>query len=219
MNWSRFERGFEADSRQVYLLLLEITDDETARNIIKESIAQLKILIPQIPDIGGKKNMMYKDLLESVKLLALYRSMGKFGYPPEVIFKIIFKTFEIRMEKYPRFILKLIGRLQFTPIFRRKLTKLSEQSKKKEYPENFVFDIVSGDGKDFDWGIEFSECAILKFFRAQNAENLMKFICPNDFVTSKYFGLGLRRKMTLAEGFPMCDQHLKRGGKTEIILP
>lgn len=54
--------------------------------------------------LGGKKNMMYKDLLEFVKLLALYRSMSKFGYPPEVTFKIIFRTFEIRMQKYPKFV-------------------------------------------------------------------------------------------------------------------
>ncbi|MEN6314782.1 MAG: L-2-amino-thiazoline-4-carboxylic acid hydrolase [Clostridiaceae bacterium] len=199
MNRSRFEKGFANDARQVYLLLLEIMDDVVAKNIIEESKAQLKNLIPHIPDIGGKKNMMYKDLLESVKLLALYRSMGKFGYPPEVTFKIIFRTFEIRMQKYPKFVLKILGRLQFTQIFRRKLIKLSEQSKQKQYPEDFVFEIVSGDGKNFDWGIEFSECAILKFFKSQNAEDLMKFICPNDFVTSKYFALGLQRRMTLAE--------------------
>ena len=47
----------------------------------------------------------------------------------------------------------------------------------------------------------------------------MPYICPNDYLFSKHFGLGLCRTMTLAEGFPRCHQYLKRGRETQVKLP
>lgn len=212
-------RLFLKDTKLVYPLLLEIMDADAARKIIDMSISEYGALAPDIPFIGGRANPMSKDLEEAAKLLAFYKAMESAGHPPETAFKIIFCTFEYKMEKYPKFLLKLMGTLQLSSFFKRKLVRLSEISQAKKYPEGFVFKIVNGEGGSFDWGIEFSECAILKFYKAQAAERFMPFICPNDFITSRYFGLGLNRTMTLAEGRPICDQYLKRGRETAIKFP
>lgn len=212
-------KDFSKEVRLIYPLLLELMNEETAKNVIDESEKQYKALIPQIPYIGGKRNPMSKDLHEAVRLLAFYRSMEPRGFSPVMTYKIIYRAFELKLGKYPKFILRLIGKLQLSSLFKMKLMKLAKVSKLKKYPEDFVFDIVNGDRKSFDWGIEFTECAILKFFKSQNAEELMPFICPNDYITSKFFGLGLSRSMTLAEGSPKCDQYLKRGRETVVKFP
>ena len=50
---------------------------------------------------------------------------------------------------------------------------------------------VEGDGDDFDWGMDYTECGIVKFLRAQGAGDLAPYFCLADFPMSDAFGLGL----------------------------
>ena len=212
-------RSFRKDAELVRKFLVELPDKDLPGAIIDQATAEYKALIPKIPFIGGGANLMTKDLLESVRLLAFYRAMKSNGFANGDSFRIIYRTLEYKLQRIPAFIRKNLGRLQMTAFFKRRLVLLSERNSRKVYPGNFAFKIVTGDGQNFDWGIEFSQCAILSFFRTQNAEEFMPYICPNDYLFSKHFGLGLCRTMTLAEGFPRCDQYLKRGRETQVKLP
>ena len=78
---------------------------------------------------------------------------------------------------------------------------------------------VNGNGQDFDYGIDYTECASCKFLIAQNALELAPYVCAVDKAASEMMGWGLSRTMTLAEGGEKCDFRFKKGGKTDVAMP
>ena len=79
--------------------------------------------------------------------------------------------------------------------------------------------MVVGDGQAFNFGINYTECAIVKFMEAQNAKELTPYLCNTDYVGSKAMGTGLRRTMTLAWGCEKCDFRYIKGGETQDVWP
>ena len=59
-------------------------------------------------------------------------------------------------------------------------------------------------------GVSRLECGIRKFYAAHNAEEFARYVCALDFIASDYFGWGLVRTTTLAEGDRCCDFRFKR---------
>jgi hypothetical protein len=74
-----------------------------------------------------------------------------------------------------------------------------------------VLTFVEGDGKSFDFGVDYTECGIVKYYRAQNADELAPYLCLGDFPLSQVLGTGLVRTTTLARGGPWCDFRFKNG--------
>ena len=91
------------------------------------------------------------------------------------------------------------------------MRKAASKSQERAHPADWVFSFVEGDGEEFDWGIDFTECRIVKFFRAQGAGELAPYLCLGDFPISDAFGTGLIRNTTIAEGGDRCDFRFKRG--------
>lgn len=117
-------------------------------------------------------------------------------------------------ERYPQFLLRLHGRFQLSGFGRRMAKKMAAETQKREYAENSVAVHMEGDGVDFDFGIDFLECAIVKFYEAQGAAGFAPYLCLFDFAMWKACGLGLRRTMTIAEGHEKCDFRYGKGRET-----
>ena len=60
---------------------------------------------------------------------------------------------------------------------------------------------------------------ICKFFHAQDADELIPYMCRHDYAMSRAFGWGLERTMTIAEGFDRCDFRFKKGREEEKGWP
>lgn len=190
-----------------------------ADTIIHEARNEYESLIPQIPYIGGSKVHMTSDLLESVVQLAYLKVLKSHGKTADESREILYRGMKTRLAQYPKVLFRLLGWLTFTKWYLRNLQRQARESQKCEYPAGFIFEVVTGDGKEFDWGLNFSECGICKFYRAQNASQLLPIVCPIDYVLSDAFGYGLVRTKTLAEGAEMCNPRMKRGRQTVWRLP
>ena len=70
------------------------------------------------------------------------------------------------------------------------LKYLASESKNHIYSGDFVFEFV--EGEDFDFGLDFEECAICKFFQSKGADEFVPYMCATDIPESKYGGLGLK---------------------------
>jgi hypothetical protein len=90
--------------------------------------------------------------------------------------------------------------------------------KNREYSGDYVLNYVAGE-QDFDWGVDYIECASCKFLDKQDAAELKPYVCAVDKVASEMLGWGLRRTMTLAEGDERCDFRFKKGGETSVSIP
>ena len=194
-------------------------DDATLDSVIDETQEVFESLIPQIPYIGGRKNRLSDILPMSAMSLALYKVLKARGVPVEEIGKLNYEIAERHSKHVSRLVKLLMSRLRFSRIIKRVLKKMAEKSQKKEFPEDWVFFYVEGDGEHFDVGIDYTECAICKFFHQQGADEFTKYMCLTDFASSKARGSGLFRTTTIAEGAEKCDFRWKKGGEVKSGWP
>ena len=192
-------------------LLISHYDSNLADTIVKKSRHEYENLISEIPDIGGKKNSSQTNLIMSAQCLALYRSLKSHGKNAGEAGQLIYELEEAQLTSVPRWILLLVGRWRFTKYSLNKMKKQAVESQNRRYPEDIVFTFLKGDGKEFDYGKDITECAICKFFHAQGADELVPYLCRTEFAVSRALGLGLVRTMTIAEGGKKCDPRFKRG--------
>jgi hypothetical protein len=79
--------------------------------------------------------------------------------------------------------------------------------------------LVEGNGQDFDWGVDYTECGICKFYQAQGAYELVPYLCALDFPSSEAADAGLVRTTTLGTGGLRCDFRYKYGRATLPVFP
>ena len=195
--------------------------EDFASEVMPEMRREYETLIPQIPYIGNKKPFK-QWLLATAQFLAMYKVLKRHGKSVEETGKIGYETSEQMLNAYPKFVLRFFGGATFSKKRLRNARILAEESQKRKYPGDYVFKFIEGDHENFDFGIDYSECASRKFLAAQDALELTPYICATDILQSEKFGWGLTRTMSLAEGGEKCDFRFKKGGKTNVtstVLP
>jgi hypothetical protein len=193
--------------------------DDLADQILLDSRREYEALIPKIPDVGGKKNINEKPLIQSTWALALYRALKSNSKTAEETGRVFYEGAEAQLHSYPRLLRYLVGRWTSTRYNMNKLKKQASASQKRLYPEDLVWSFVEGNGSEFDYGIDVKECGVCKFFHAQGADELTPYMCRLDFALSKALGWGLDRTTTIAEGGEKCDFRFKRGRETKEGWP
>ena len=195
-------------------------------NIEKLTIEMRKeyeILIPQLPHIGGSTNTMLPLLIGSASLLAVMRILEKEGMSIRDIGKFSYDFFESVSETRRSF--EESGKPDLTAFMLSKdtmfqkeyidvLKLVAKDSQVRRYPGDWVYEYVEGNGKTFNHGINFTECAIYKFFKEQNAEKFVPFICLFDFAAARASGYGFKRTQTIWNGAPFCDFRYSKEGNT-----
>jgi hypothetical protein len=208
---SDFSKFFGKYGRRV---LVSHYGKDLADTIVKETHNEYEELIPKLPYVGGKKNNLTKSLIQSAWALALFRALKVHGKTAEETGRMLYEMVEMQLRSYPKLLRYLVGRWYFTRYNYKKMKQQAAESQKRLYPEDWVWSFVQGDGKEFDWGIDNTECGACKFFHAQGADELTPYMCLLDFAMSKELGMGLVRTMTVAEGGEKCDFRYKRGRET-----
>jgi len=214
---SRLLKDFDRMVARVKRVLVSRYGEEQAKALIGESRREYEALIPQVPYIGEKSPMLI-FLLPTSRWLAVYRALQKRGATVEDGGRLIYEMMEAEMKAIPGPVRRLMGYLWFSSLLLRRVRKRAAESQKRQYPGGYVFTYIEGDGRDFDWGIDYMECSSCKLLKAQGAMDLAPYICAVDKVTSELLGWGLTRTMTLAEGFEKCDFRFKKGGLTRVAM-
>jgi hypothetical protein len=147
--------------------------------------------------------------------MALYRTLKKQGFELREAAQVLYDIFEAFLLSFPRPLLWAYRWYHFSPFHQRRLRLGAAQSQKRQYPGDWVFTYVEGNGNIFDFGVDITECAIVKFYRTHGVEEeIVPYLCKLDHAMSKFLGLGFTRRGTLAEGAPICDCRWKRGAET-----
>jgi hypothetical protein len=88
--------------------------------------------------------------------------------------------------------------------------RMEKWSKQSPYADDWKLTFVEGT-PDFDFGVDYTECGIVKFYGDHQAEELAPYLCLGDFPISRMTDSGLVRTTTLAHGGPRCDFRFKAG--------
>ena len=209
---SNLMREFDRNNKYAGRILASHYGD-LADTIWKEAHREYEALIPKIPYVGGRKNPTQTSLIRSTWALALFRALKNHGKTAEEAGNICYEMTEAPLYAYPGLLRNLVGRWYFRR-FRSSMEKAAAERRKRLYPEDSLSTFIQGDGKEFDFGMDTTECAICKFFHAQGADELTPYMCLTEFAVSKALNMGLVRTTTIAEGGEKCDPRYKRGRET-----
>jgi hypothetical protein len=191
---------------------------EDSEEMLHEARQQYEALIPQLPYIGGKQPFT-QFLISTAWFLSMYRVLKRRGETVEDVGQLLYQATEAYLQAYPRFLSRFLGFMSFSPRYLRKVQQRAVESHARQYPGDYVFDYVEGDGETFDYGVDYTECGTVKFLTEQGAPELALYVCPADILHSQALGWGLRRTTTLAEGAERCNFRFKKGGETRVAVP
>jgi len=192
--------------------------DENADTVLAETRREFERLIPQLPYIGGQQPFT-EFVVFTGMLLAVYRVGKAHGKTAEQTGVMIHEIGRAFLKSFPPFLLRLLVPLNFSRRYLNRVRQQAFESHARKYPDGYVLNFFEGDGKTFDYGVDYLECASCKFLAKQGAPEIAPYLCPVDILYSDALGWGLTRTQTLAEGADKCDFRFKRGGKTNVAVP
>ncbi|MBN2224470.1 MAG: L-2-amino-thiazoline-4-carboxylic acid hydrolase [Deltaproteobacteria bacterium] len=212
--WKKYRRMLKSS----YRVLPRYVDASEIETIAEETKAEFEMLLGQLPYIGDK-NMLTWNLVGTAMGLAFFRALERRGLTVETIGKVINEIYIDVFTSMPWFVKRFLRWYIFSRYRQKKLRAFAVESKLKEYPGNWVMEYVAGDGVNFDFGYNCTQCAILMFFQKMGAEKYVPYLCATDYGASRGVGTGLQRTMTLALGGECCDFRFKKNGPVRSGLP
>jgi hypothetical protein len=191
---------------------IAINSEIFTKTVLEETRAEFELLIPQIPYIGGAANPMTDILEQMTTLLATYRVLKVHGHSVDTIGTLVHKMAQRWIDRHPQFLRHLIGRIYMTRLMRARVKRNAAISQQKQYEGNFVYEVVEGD-KDkgaFEWGVNYLECGVVKYFHAQDADEFTPYMCVIDYLMFPALGIDLQRQGTIANHCTHCDFRYRR---------
>jgi hypothetical protein len=189
-----------------------------ANQFIRDTRQEYEALLPRIPFVGTNA-LSLSFFIPTTRYLAMYRALQKQGRTVEDAGRLAYLIGTEETMAVPLIIRRFMEYLWFSPLVTRWGRKQTLRRQKRPYPGGSVMVYVPGDGQEFDYGIDYTECAVCKFLQAENAFELAPYSCAIDKPVSELLGWGLTRTETIAAGFPTCSFRFKKGGATNVPIP
>ncbi len=203
--------NFEETNQGAYAYLKGKVTEDKARQITKKASAQFKNIVLMLPEVGGEKNDDTQYLIIGAWYLAYYRPMKELNMHAEDVGRMIYELNRIDLEHMPQRHELEQGDDKFSPEAEAKMKAWAESTQLHTYPGNWVAEFIKGNGDDFDFGYNYTECALCKFYYSRGTPELAPFVCLNDFIRSKRLNTGLHRTKTLGQGDDLCNFRYKHG--------
>ena len=198
-------------------LFVKAYGKDAGEAIAKETMQRFEALLPDIPYIGGDKNYLTKNLYMTAAWLAMYQSLRARGESVEGAARLISLGTSRLFSSFPSWLLlRWQGRKQFS---RKRIDQRKHDaavSQQRRYPDDWVLDIVEGDGRTFQWGMDYAECGIVKYLGRQGAPELAPHLCWLDYPLFALMHMKLVRTETIAQGGQRCDFRCSRGQPVQV---
>ena len=187
--------------------------------ILEETRQGFGHLLVELPDLGGDRNLFNSSIIASVAALAFSRALEARGVPSDMIHGSLYGVYFDAYSSLPGFLKAALRWYEFSGMHLRQLKAFARWTQERTCSENYVLEFVSGDGADFDFGFDVSECAVLHFYRRMQAAEHLPYVCIGDFAASCALGTGLRRTTTLSNDAVRCDFRYGRNRESLLGLP
>ncbi len=205
--WKKLGRLFKSSKN----ILPKYMDVSSVESVSEETYREFKLLLSELPYIGGEENMLSFVFVSSAAALAYTRVLERYGFSVDLIGTILNEVYADVYTSLPGFARWLLRRAEFSSRHQQELQNFSKESQLRKYPDNWVMEFIKGDGIEFDYSCIYTECAVLRYYQKMGAENYMPYVCAMDLTSSHALGTGLHRTMTLYYGGNCCDFHYKNG--------
>lgn len=189
---------------------------ELAEKLYTDAREEYEKIIPEIPYIkGARAKALNSFLLITAQELAVYKAMKKNGKSPGEAWELCHEALRLRMREYSQIKKWLIKKLMFSGLLKRRVKMRAEKNVQMKVGD-FEISYITGDGKEFDWGVDYVKCGNFNFLKAQRAEEFAPYVCMSDIALGDALEWGLIRTHTIADGYETCDFRFKKGSDCRI---
>ncbi len=182
-------------------VLSDYMPKKRAKALIKRARADYIAYLPELPYIGGDANPHTWALVNCayyLKVIPLLlhervtlRQGAKIGY--DIVYQYWNNLSPFRKWMARNFL-----------VTERHFRKLATWEPPVPFPYDWQVTFVPGEGKNFDFGIDVTQCGAVRLFRDQGLSDYMPYICQQDFASIKPLNIRMTRTQTLACG-SLCD--------------
>ncbi|MBT3274126.1 MAG: hypothetical protein HN368_13295 [Spirochaetales bacterium] len=176
-------------------------------------------LFTTLPFIGGRRNSETINIIMGAIVVAIILPLTQEDLTERNIGKIIHDSFVGYFQSRPKMIRMFLGKFATSHYFINRMRKGIDENAKAEYEDNFQLENIDLAGAAFDFGYNYTKCALLKIFSDNGVEEYLKYVCLGDYTLFTSIGVGFTRTQTIAHGAPICDFRFKRKGKNIEAWP
>ena len=214
----RLMKLFDFTFRSIKAKLESYYGEQYAEQIVLKSRHNFEEIIPQLPYVGGMKNYYTPIIVLNGMIIAMFRAMKETDKIAADVIRIWAEAADDLFTKIPVPMARLGGRALLSKPVIKSFRKQTIMSQERRFPEDWVYEVLDGDGEEFDVGFEFSECAVIKLYQAIDTMELAPYCNFADVTYSHYLGIGLDASETLGMGCDHCRMLYKKGAET-LITP
>ena len=161
-NKPRIMRQVRGALRHYRRQFVEAYGKEEGEAIASESMRRFEALLADLPYIGGDENSNTRSLDMTAAWLAMYRSLQARGASVEEAARLIYLGTASFSNSFPmRWLMRLQGRRLSSRKFQDQRRHAAAISQQRRYPEDWVFEVVEGNGRGFAFGVDYTECGIV----------------------------------------------------------
>ena len=207
---------FDETARLVRRLLADRYGEQGADALYRAAREKYEEIIPQTPRIEDLRARAMNSFLRiTAQEIAVYKAVEERGGTAPEAWEICHEAIRLRMGGFPKWKRWLLRRLMHSGIVRRIARRREEKNEQPRFGD-FEVRYLSGDGSDFDFGVDYVRCGNLELAKRLGAEEFAPYVCMSDIALSNALGWGLIRTQTLADGCSHCDFRFKKNGETRI---
>jgi hypothetical protein len=190
---------------------------DVAEAVVAETLQRFEYLLLDIPYIGGNENTLTENLYLSAAMLTMYEALKVRGKSVEEVARLIYLGTSSLYSSLPfSLVLFWQGRQLFSKRRIDQRRQAAAISQERRFPDDWVFEVVEADGKDFQFGVDYTECGIVKYLTQQGAPELAPFLCWLDYPMCAAMRVRLIRTETIAQGGEKCNFRFCRGQAVDV---
>ena len=199
-------------------LYATVFGEDAVDEIVDKMRTSYADLIPEIPFIGDDNFHLVWYIPNSEKL-AEYLVAKDYGMTVKSFAQLHIDDALSQLMQGTEEQRRAIGAMQFGPKAEKKMRWEAFKTKLRLYPDNYIMTFRKGDGTDFDWGLDYTQCANCALYNkyGEAGDLLFHMVCKMDYVAGKALYAGYHRTTQLSTGGTMCDLRWKQG--VESIIP
>lgn len=192
--------------RELYLQFFGENEIDVILDEMRDSYEEL---IPNMPYIG-EFNFHLVWFLPNSQKLAEYLVVKNYGFTKKQFSNLHLTQASKDLLAYPEADRIKIAKGQFGFEIEMQMAAWAMWSQFRVYPDDYIYRFRKGDGVDFDWGFDYTQCANVLLYEKYDAlDLLLPLVCTMDDLAGSALFTGYQRTMQLATGDPMCDLRWK----------
>lgn len=210
-------KSFEKNFKRARGHLVRRFDEATADRIHDDTVEQIRLFVPELPDVGGKDNQFIQVVLLNAWFIPFFRASREHGMSAQEYIRMIAEVLHAGFSRCPRFIRHAGGMMVQSGLFVRRMKKRAAISQQRRYPKDWVYLATSSDDNpDVLLRVEYSQCTACLMMQEFDAVELMQYCNVADFMMAKALGFGFENPDVLGRGAGTCVGLFRRDSTCRI---